>query len=75
MATNLPLKVFVQQWDVRLQCYLQTSGLHDSKRQSGENFVHLSEVSGKSLEVPCGYIFTGQQKHIEKRNGQLGVYK
>ncbi|MCG8623022.1 MAG: hypothetical protein MJE68_13635 [Proteobacteria bacterium] len=26
----------------------------------------LSEVSGKGLEVPCEYIFTGQQKHIEK---------
>ena len=26
----------------------------------------LSEVSGKGLEVPCEYIFTGQHKHIEK---------
>ena len=26
----------------------------------------LSEVSGKGLEVPCEYIFTGQHKHVEK---------
>ena len=26
----------------------------------------LSEVSGKGLEVPCEYIFTCQQKPIEK---------
>ena len=26
----------------------------------------LSEVSGKGLDVPCEYIFTGQQKHVEK---------
>ena len=26
----------------------------------------LSEVSSKGLEVPCEYIFTGQQKHIKK---------
>ena len=26
----------------------------------------LSEVSGKGLEVPCEYIFTGQQIHVAK---------
>ena len=26
----------------------------------------LSEVSGKGSEVPCQYVFTGQQKHVAK---------
>ena len=26
----------------------------------------LSKVSSKGLKIPCEYIFTGQQKHIEK---------
>ena len=44
---------FIQKCHSNIVCKI-----HGSRR--------LSEVRGKGFEVPCEYIFTGQQKHVEK---------